>query len=301
MTINKLTEKYSIIIVMVLFLNVSCSTLPQSSEIIDDEARLNYPILLVHGAGFRDKTLGFINYWGRIPKHMETNGITIYYGGTDAWGSIEENAEILKNKITYILEKEKTEKVNIIAHSRGGLEARYLINMPGMEDSVASLTTISTPHHGVKAMNLAVDAPDGLYKFVSFFVNVWYKILGDKNPDFFSSSRHLSEIYCRKFNREVLDKETVYYQSYAAQLQYFFSDIQLVFLNPYIEYTDGINDGLCPVESAKWGEYRGVITTEGSFGISHAGVVDSYRVKYKGIDIPEFYLNIARDLAAKGF
>jgi triacylglycerol lipase len=304
MNINNLMKKYSIIIVIALFINASCSTVSKSTAgdmDIDDEACLNYPLLLVHGAGFRDKSLGFINYWGRIPKHLEKNNIIIYYGGTDAWGSIEGNAELLKNKITNILEEENTEKVNIIAHSRGGLEARYLISNLGMEDSVASLTTISTPHHGVKAMNLAARTPRGLYKFVSFFVNTWFRILGDKKPDFFTSSRQLSEIYCTQFNMEATDKETVYYQSYASQLKHFFSDIQFVLLNPYINRTDGANDGLCPVESAKWGDYRGIITTEGSFGISHAGVVDSYRVKYKGMDIPELYLNIARNLAAKGF
>jgi triacylglycerol lipase len=125
-------------------------------------------------------------------------------------------------------------------------------------------------------------------------------VIGDKNPNFFTSSRQLSEIYGRTFNQNNLDSEDVYYQSYAAQMKYFFSDIHFIFLNPFIKAIDGENDGLCPVESAKWGEFQGVITTQGAFGVSHAGVIDLYRVKYKGADILEVYANIVRELSARG-
>jgi triacylglycerol lipase len=262
---------------------------------------LKYPLLLVHGAGFRDKSLGIINYWGRIPKFLSRQGLAVYYGGTDAWAPIEKNAETLKNKITAMIREDGVEKVNIIAHSRGGLEARYLISSLKMDYAVASLTTISTPHYGVKAMNAAAAVPDGLYRFGSFFVNLWFKMLGDKNPGFFISSRQLSEIYCREFNRANTDKEPVYYQSYAAEMKYFFSDLTFILLNPLINMTDGRNDGLCPVESARWGDFKGIIRSRGLFGISHAGVVDTYRVKYRGVDIPHFYLGIAKDLAERGF
>jgi triacylglycerol lipase len=266
----------------------------------EEKIPLKYPVLLVHGAGFRDKTLGFINYWGRIPRLFLKHGVDVYYGGTDAWGSIEKNAEIIKNKINNILQEQKAEKIHIIAHSRGGLEARYLISTLNMDHAVASLTTISTPHYGVKAMNIAMGLPDGLYRFCSFFVNTWFRILGDKKPDFFSSSRQLSEKYCIEFNKYNPNKENVYYQSYAAMMKYFFSDITFMIMNPLIIATDGDNDGLCPVNSARWGDFRGIITTQGIFGISHSGIIDLYRLNYKGIDLLDFYLNIARGLSEKG-
>ncbi|MDR1278247.1 MAG: hypothetical protein LBK02_05810, partial [Treponema sp.] len=248
-----------------------------------EKINLKYPVVLIHGAGFRDKTLGFINYWGRIPKHLSEHGITVYYGGTDAWGSIEYNAGTIKDTIINILKEANAEKVNIIAHSRGGLESRYLISTLKMDYAVASLTTISTPHHGVKAMNIAVETPDGLYKFASFFVNGWFKILGDKKPDYFTSSRQISELYSVEFNEQNPDNENVYYQSYAAKMKYFFSDFNFIIMNPVIQMTDGDNDGLCPVDSAKWGDFKGLVTSQGVFGISHAGIIDTYKVKYKGV------------------
>jgi triacylglycerol lipase len=261
---------------------------------------LKYPILFVHGAGFRDKTLGCIDYWGRIPRCLSEHGIRVFYGGSDAWGSIEYNAAIIKDKITGILKETGSEKVNIIAHSRGGLEARYLISTLKTDYAVASLTTVSTPHHGVKAMNIAVKAPDGLYIFISFFVNGWFKMLGDKKPDFFLSSRQLSETYSITFNEQNPDSKNVYYQSYAAKMKHFFSDPGFIFTNLFIKTTDGDNDGLCPVDSAKWGNFKGTVTTRGVFGISHAGIIDTYRVKYRGLNILDFYLEIARGLAEKG-
>jgi len=277
---------------------VSCTTLPKNN---DEMVTLKYPVLFVHGAGARDKAFGSINHWGRIPEYLSAHGVRIYYGGTDAWGSIESNAAILKNTIANVLEEEETEKVNIIAHSRGGLEARYLISALDMDDAVASLTTIATPHHGVKIMNITLKTPNGLYRFIAFFVNGWCKMFGDKTPDFFTSSRQLSEISCAEFNEQNPDKDGVYYQSYAAQMKYFFSDAVFILLNPIIRMTDGVNDGLVPVESAKWGNFRGVVTAQGVFGISHTGIKGSPKIRYKGVNIADLYLTIVKELAEQGF
>jgi triacylglycerol lipase len=238
------------------------------------------------------------SYWGRIPKYFRQNGVVFFYGGTDAWGTIESNAALLKERILSLQRERNIEKFHIIAHSRGGLEARYLISALGMSAAAASLTTISTPHHGAKIMNMTHRIPDPLYRFVSFFVDLWNRICGDKNPDFFTCSRQLSALSCGAFNRAYPNAETVYYQSYTARLKYFFSDPLFLLLCLLLRITDGDSDGLCPVESAKWGNYRGVISTQGIFGISHAGVVDFYRVKYKGMDIPQLFLNIAKELTS---
>jgi triacylglycerol lipase len=72
-------------------------------------------------------------------------------------------------------------------------------------------------------------------------------------------------------------------------------------MNPLITVADGDNDGLCPVDSAKWGEFKGVITTQGVIGISHSGIIDLYRINYKGVNLLDFYLNIVKGLSEKGF
>jgi triacylglycerol lipase len=265
-----------------------------------ERVSLKYPLVLVHGAGYRDKTFG-LDYWARIPRRLADHGAAVYYGNTDAWASIEQNGEFLKRTILEVLEREGAEKVNIISHSRGGLEGRYVISALGMDYAVASLTTISTPHRGVKAMNLALRFPRWFYRLVASWEDSLFRLIGDRKPDFLTSSRELSERLARDFNRRCPDRPSVYYQSYAAQMDYFFGDPQYLLTWPLVLWTDGANDGLCPVESAKWGIFRGVIRPGGFFGISHAGIIDAYRIRYGDLDIPAFYLNIVRDLAARGF
>lgn len=57
---------------------------------------LQYPVMLVHGFGFRDGKR--INYWGRIPKLLEEKGCAVFYGKQDSSGTIEDNALFFKGK-----------------------------------------------------------------------------------------------------------------------------------------------------------------------------------------------------------
>ena len=108
--------------------------------------RTKYPILLVHGVFFRDSA--YFNYWGRVPQELERNGATLYYGNHESAGSVEECAKELSARIKEIVEQTGCEKLNIIAHSKGGLDSRSAICRYGADDYVASLTTINTPHRG---------------------------------------------------------------------------------------------------------------------------------------------------------
>ena len=59
--------------------------------------RTRYPILLIHGTGFRDwKSVG---YWGRIPETLRRHGARVYFGGQDGWATVEENAKALKRRM----------------------------------------------------------------------------------------------------------------------------------------------------------------------------------------------------------
>lgn len=105
-----------------------------------------YPILMVHGIFFRDSKL--MNYWGRIPAELERNGAQIFYGKQDSADTVEESARYLCERIDEILEETGAAKVNIIAHSKGGLDAKYAIAKLGAANKICSVTTINTPHKG---------------------------------------------------------------------------------------------------------------------------------------------------------
>lgn len=192
-------------------------------------------------------------------------------------------------------------KVNIIAHSKGELDARYMISKLDMDKYVASLTMMSSPHRGCKFVDTACKIPDKIYKTVAEFFNKYYRILGDKNPDFYTASRQFSTYHSMNFNKEVTDIPGVYYQSYASAVKNIFSDY--VVSIPYIfsKLAAGENDGLVAIDSAKWGDFKGVLRNNHIRGISHGDIIDLRREDYKGFDVLEKYVEIVSELKNKEF
>jgi len=263
-----------------------------------DICATKYPILLIHGIGFRDRKIH--NYWGRIPHTLKKNGARVFYGKQDAWGTIGRNSQIIKEHILDALKKTGSEKVNIIAHSKGGLEARYVISKLDMASRVASLTTISTPHHGMNTMETVFLLPRPLLRFAAVFVDSFFWLLGDIKPDFYKTCRQLTASYCRRFNRAVPNHGDVYYQSYAAAMTKPYSDISLLLSYLIIKHFDGENDGMVSSASAVWSNFKGVIKSPGIRGISHIDTVDGWRAKAGGLDMREVYIKIVKELKEMG-
>lgn len=259
-----------------------------------------YPLVLLHGIGFRD--LQYFNYWGRIPKELAANGAVVYYGHQEAWGTIEANAQAIKTTIEQVMEENHCDKVNIIAHSKGGLDARYLISGLHMEEHVASLTTMSTPHRGSELLNLLNKLPDGIYRFIASLFDANYRKLGDTAPDCYHASKQLSAAFCQEFNEKYPDSPKVYYQSYASVVKSALGDSLLSIPN-LLMFLAGAsqNDGLVTVESAKWGNFKETFVSTGRRGISHGDMIDLKREDYKGFDVIEAYVKIVEELKEMGY
>lgn len=267
---------------------------------VDSEmCRTRYPLVMVHGIGFRD--LRYFNYWGRIPGELKRNGATVYYGNQEAMGTIVCNAEDIRERIFQVLKETGSEKVNIIAHSKGGLDARYAISKLGMGPYVASLTTMNTPHRGCRFVDYACGLPDGLYRLVALYFDHAFSRLGDRHPDFYTATHQFSTWESERFNREVPDAEGVCYQSYTSRMKHPWSHLLLSIPYCMIKPLEGENDGLVSVDSAKWGEFQGVFSNKGTRGISHGDIIDLKREDYKGFDVIETYVQIVSRLREKGF
>jgi triacylglycerol lipase len=113
----------------------------------DTRCKTRYPLLLVHGTGSIDPM-----HWGRIPEVLIQNGAEVFFGQQDSWADIETKAKGIAQRINEIITQTHADKVNIIAHSKGGLEARMAASSPGIHDRIASITTVATPHYGSKTM-----------------------------------------------------------------------------------------------------------------------------------------------------
>ncbi len=264
--------------------------------------KTKYPLLLVHGVFFRD--FDHFNYWGRIPAELEKNGATIYYGEHNSAAAVNDSALELEKRIKEIVQQTGCGKVNIIAHSKGGLDSRTAIATTSARQYVASLTTINTPHRGCEfADYLLGEIPQKQQEMIAKQYNTVAAKLGDKNPDFLAAVYDLTSEKCRERNEIIHDDPDIYYQSVGSVMNEASSgQFPLNFTYRLVKYFDGENDGLVGIDSFNWGSSLQMVRLEKKGrGISHGDMIDLNRENLKGLDIREFYVQLVSDLRERGF
>ena len=263
--------------------------------------KTKYPILLVHGVFFRDSNK--LNYWGRVPGELMRNGARLFYGEHQSALSVEESAGELAEKIKEIIEKKGYEKVNIIAHSKGGLDCRYAISELGIAPYVASFTTINTPHRGCAFAEYILDkSSEKIQKRIADTYNAAAKKLGDKSPDFIAAVTDLTETACVKQNEKYQMPTDIYCQSFGSVLSHAtHGKFPLNFSYPLVKYFDGPNDGLVSSYSCEFGEKFTLLRSGGRRGISHADMIDLNRENILDFDVREFYVQLVAELKEMGY
>lgn len=259
-----------------------------------------YPILMVHGVFFRDYK--HFNYWGRIPEELQKNGATIFYGNHNSAAAVDDSAKELETRILEIVKQTGCEKVNVIAHSKGGLDMRTALAKTGAAKYVASLATINTPHRGCEFADYLLEKiPKKQQEMAAKIYNASAEKLGDHNPDFISAVYDLTFANCAKRNEEVQDVPGIFYQSFGSKLSRPTSGrFPLNMTYGLVKLFDGANDGLVGENSFAWGENYKMLTASGTRGISHGDVIDLNRENIKGFDVREFYVQLVADLKKRG-
>ena len=254
----------------------------EAAHIESEDCKTRYPIVLVHGIFFRDWQL--FGYWGRIPDALRRCGAQIYYGGQQSALPVAQSGEELARRLRDVLRETGAEKVNIIAHSKGGLDSRWAITKLGLAPQVASLTTINTPHRGC------------------VFAQRLFHTLGDTSPDFLGGVQDLTRETCLAFNAAVPDAPDVFYQSVTSTMRKASSaGFPLNFTWHLVKrYDKEANDGLVARTSAEWGHFLGCLTVPGKRGISHGDMIDLMREDVPGFDVREFYIGLVKGLKARG-
>jgi len=259
-----------------------------------NDVSLKYPVVLVHGIGAKDRSK-IINFWGRIPKILKERGIQVFLGNTDSWGDCDSNAKLLKATIDKILLETRTEKVNIIAHSKGGIDSRYFIWKYNSEDKISSLTTLSTPHNGSELADLIYKKTIFHSGTVKKVLNIFGKLYGDINPDLYNANCQLTSEKMKEFNESIGMDDKVFYQSLYTTIENPLDDLMMFHSHRYLKSIAGENDGIVSENSAKWG--KNINKIEG--GISHTEIIDLKRKS--GVNIPTIYKKIINELSSNGF
>jgi len=142
-------------------------------------AKTKYPIVLAHGMAGFDELFGVYEYWFGIPDYMEAKGATVFVTEVSQLNSTEARGEQLLDQIEYIAAVTGKKKVNVIGHSHGGLDARYVAAV--RPDLVASVTTVATPHKGADLADfLAANVQNGSFTeaVVAYFANSLGTVIG---------------------------------------------------------------------------------------------------------------------------
>ena len=189
--------------------------------------------------------------------------------------------------------------MNIVAHSMGGLDARYLISTLKPQDiEIKSLTTIATPHRGSSAADIV------FREIGSEHLPAIYKILNRMKIESGAFSQLTRKYVAEDFNSVNADDPNVRYFSYgAAAKPSIFSVFRLS--HDLVEVLEGPNDGLVSVASSKWGDYKGTL-----IGVTHLDLINwTNRLKRLASNLSlikpnfnavAFYLAIADMLANEG-
>jgi pimeloyl-ACP methyl ester carboxylesterase len=247
-----------------------------------------YPLVFCHGmlafSTLRMQLPDNLNPFAVLGQSLRDRGFQALFPQVAPTSGIVARAKQLCEQIR----RWKDRPVNLVAHSMGGMDARYLITHLGMAERVRSLTTICTPHRGTYLADW----------FVTNYRNRVPLLLAMQamgvNVDGFRDCR-LSE--CAAFNHATPNMPGVAYFSYGGA-------VAQARVTPFLRRAwailtpvEGPNDGMVSVASARWGEYLGTIAAD-----HFAQTPDAVFVRPgEDFDAPGFYCKVIDELARRGF
>ena len=258
-------------------------------------SRTQFPILLHHGFAAGGEGIWS---WRDVAASLSRDGNVVVASEVPPFGSLDDRATALARWVDKVLVDNQAERVHIIAHSYGGLDARWVISkFPDLAGKIASLTTISTPHRGSYIADLTLGL---LPEFSDPVVNMAAELIGklfnsnSTTADVRAALEALKVQDADVRNREFPEGETVdgdgfaangvLYQSWAGVANVFGSPENvdavcegkvlitpgtfdhiwpgLAPISPVIGRDGDVHDGMATVKSAKWGQFQGCIPTD---------------------------------------
>jgi triacylglycerol lipase len=226
---------------------------------------MSFPIILAHGVcrfdvlindvlqldNNDDPQLDRLHYFRGIRTMLKAEGFCVYHSKVSWAADVNTRAEDLRVNVEAVLRKEKAAKVNIIAHSMGGLDSRHMLfNGRGsnrIHERIASLTTISTPHAGSAFADWGTDHLPRVIP-AARKLGLDLKALNDLRRDRCAAFTNDPEVAAF----EQACEQTIRFQTLAGRQQFWgvFDALKLPFY--IIEKREGENDGLVSVQSATW-------------------------------------------------
>jgi len=208
------------------------------------------PIVLHHGLlGHGEWHFGPFTweYFHEIGRAIAARGYPLLTTSVHPTAGIETRARQLKDAILarFPMPPQSQDRIVIIAHSMGGLDARHMLTHLGMADYVAALVTICTPHRGSTYADWVLRHVGQRLRGLRLmeYLNVDFQALADLTTD-----------NCRRFNDVTPDMPNIAYMSVAASHPMRLMPPFAIHSWQIIYRVEGDNDGLVSVKSATWAD-----------------------------------------------
>ncbi len=131
------------------------TSMSRSDAYTDTYTQTKYPIVLCHGMAGFDELFGVVDYFHGIQSSLASGGARVFVTQVPAFASTEARGEALLAQVEEIVAISGAKKVNLVGHSHGGLDIRYVSTMkPGI---VASVTSVGSPHQGADVADFLLD------------------------------------------------------------------------------------------------------------------------------------------------
>jgi triacylglycerol esterase/lipase EstA (alpha/beta hydrolase family) len=297
---------------------------PQDPEAADNEYSLSvrcsaqcgaeytrYPVVMMHGMAGTNTYINVLDYWFRLPETIDPTGFLMVVRAVDAFNGIEDRSLQWKAHLDALVADGVGRRFNLIGHSQGGLDARYLTSLLDTEGRIASVMTVASPHAGSAVADLATGAFDAFnvpQSTVDGVVGVLGGLLGTTGNELTEQLRDLGTDAMAEFNLEVLDVPGVYYSSWSGrscaaldllcQAENSGEIIDPIFAIPFqfMSQAEGENDGITGVLSCQWGEWMGTVPADHMDEVGQ--IADLINLSF---DHRAFYLQEIRRLAELGY
>jgi triacylglycerol lipase len=212
-----------------------------------------------------------------VPARLEREGCVVHRCRVARIASVAARAAELAAFVGEI----EAPRVNVVAHSMGGLDARYAISKLGLGKKVAALVTVGTPHRGTPLADVATGLAErgrvlGGLRRIGVAVDGFHD---------------LTTARMDAFNAAVPDARGVLYASVVgtpARRR----DVSPILVPSFVWLSEaaGENDGVVPAASQRWGE---VLCEIGADHFAQIGWSTRF-------DAAELYAELLRELRGRG-
>jgi len=228
--------------------------------------------------------------------YLRSRGVPAIAPNVSPYNTVRARTAQWDDRLQHVLDDTQADRLLLIAHSMGGLDARYLITKMGWHEVVDALVTISTPHRGSAIATLVLSQPDLVRDWLTNMADwVGTHILEDGSANIRQALTELTPEHVENtFNPEVPNHPDVTYWSYGCEAgRGTNTPIAPIFryLNNYLYEREGANDGIVSVRSARWGEYQGTVDADHGRQVGISSGLASH------FDSNAFYASIVENLA----